>query len=735
MTLDLRRRRFLGQFGLSLLFLLMLAGHVGQAYNLFFIEKLDAALYDLKMRIFRPQTVEERVVVVDIDDKSLREIGRWPWPRDQVAKLTRNLFEQYGVAAIGYDVVFSEPDQSSGLPVLEKMAQGPLAGDAGFAASLARIRPRLDYDGKFAESLESGAAIMGYYFNFAPPVEVNGQLPTPLFPCAEITRHGVTPRHAVGYNANLKILQDRAFGAAFYNMEADFDGVARRMPVLMEYDGQCYGSLAFMSASAGMGIDAPRIIPAAGYRPTMLDLDGLLVPLDAQANALVPYRAANAFRYVSATDVIHEREPGANLEGRIVLIGSTAPGIMDLRVTPVSKILPGVEIHASLVSGILDGTVKWEPSGVRGMELATIAIAGLFLAALLPIISPLWAALVTVLMGVLVTGGNLYAWSAWHAQLPLAASLLAVLGLFVLNMSYGFFVEARSKAQITKLFGQYISPELVDEMAKDPARYSLRGESRVMTVLFSDIVSFTSFSEKLEAAQLAEMLNMYLSAMTRIVQEGRGTIDKYIGDAIMAFWGAPMSDDQHARDAVLVALAMQAGLVELNPRLEARGWPPVKIGVGVNTGRMSVGNMGSEFRMAYTVMADAVNLASRLEALTRQYGVGVLAGETTRGECPDLTFQIIDRVRVKAKEVPVAIYEPLGVTTELPAERLKEAALFEAAFADYQARRWDEAEIKLMELGKIAQRKLYQVYLDRVTHFRFNPPPAEWDGVFTYTTK
>ncbi|MBU1666488.1 MAG: adenylate/guanylate cyclase domain-containing protein, partial [Gammaproteobacteria bacterium] len=623
----------------------------------------------------------------------------------------------------------------SGLPVLERMARGPLAGDAGFAANLARLRPQLDYDGKLADALGSGPAVLGYYFNFAPPVEINGQLPAPLFSCAELAKYGVKPQHAVGYNANLNILQARADSAAFYNMEADFDGVARRMPVLMEYNGQCYGSLAFMTTRAGMGSETPKIIPAQGSRPASLDMDGLLVPLDAQAQALVPYRAANAFAYVSASDVIHTRVASASLEGRIVLIGSTAPGIMDLRVTPVSKVLPGVEIHASLISGILDGTVKWEPAGVRGMELASIAIAGLLLAALLPIVSPLWAALATLALSLLLTGGDFYAWSAWHTQLPLAASLLAVLGLFVLNMSYGFFVEARSKAQITKLFGQYIPSELVDEMAKDPARYSLRGESKVMTVLFSDIVSFTSFSEKLEAAQLAEMLNMYLSAMTRIVQEGRGTIDKYIGDAVMAFWGAPMSDEQHARDAVLVALAMQKGLIELNPRLEARGWPPVKIGVGVNTGRMSVGNMGSEFRMAYTVMADAVNLASRLEALTRQYGVGVLAGESTKADCPDLSFQLVDRVRVKGKDVPVAIYEPLGITAELPPERLKEAALFEAVLADYQARRWDEAEIKLMQLGKLNQRKLYLVYLDRVTHFRFNPPPAEWDGVFTYTTK
>lgn len=735
MALNLKSRRFLGQFGLSLLLLLFLAGHAGHVYNLPLLSRLDAALYDIKLRLFHPNTVDDRVVIVDIDDKSLKEIGRWPWPRVETARLTRTLFEQYGVAAVGYDVVFSEPDQSSGLPVLEQMAHGPLAGDAGFAASLARVRGQLDYDGKLAEALGSGVAVLGYYFNFAQPAEINGQLPPPLFPCADLTKAGITPKHAAGYNANLARLQEKAAGAAFFNMEADFDGVARRMPVVMEHAGQCYGSLALLTTAAGMGGGAVKVVPAQGHHPAQLDLDGLAVPLDATAHALVPYRAEGAFPYISASDVMQERAPAASLEGRIVLIGSTAPGVMDLRVTPVSKILPGVEIHAGMISGILDGSVKWEPVGVRGLELAVVVIVGLILAAWLPIASPLWAAVTTLALAAGLIGGDFYAWSAWNAQLPLATSLMAVLGLFVLNMSYGFFVEARSKAQITKLFGQYIPPELVDEMAKDPARYSLRGESRVMTVLFSDIVSFTSFSEKLEAADLAEMLNIYLSAMTGIIQKGKGTIDKYIGDAIMAFWGAPMSDEHHARDAVLAALAMQRGLAEVNPRLEARGWPVVRIGVGVNTGRMSVGNMGSEFRMAYTVMADAVNLASRLEALTRQYGVGVLAGEATRDDCPDLTFQIIDRVRVKGKEVPVTIYEPLGVTAELPPARLEEVALFEAAFADYQARRWDEAELKLMQLGKIEQRKLYQVYLDRVTHFRFNPPPAEWDGVFTYTTK
>jgi len=732
---NLRGRRVLGQFIASLVLLLLLALHAGGLYRLGFVDRLEAALYDLKVLLFQDRSADDRVVIVDIDEKSLKEVGRWPWPREQTARLTRNLFEQYGVAAVGFDVVFAEADQSSGLPVLEQLARGALAGDTGFAASLARIRSGLDYDGMLAEALAAGPSVLGFYFNVLPPAQRVGQLPAAVLDCAELRGLGVSPVRAEGYNANLPRLQARAAGAAFFNMEADFDGVARRMPMVIEHAGGCYGSLSLVTTQAGMGIGAARTQPGAGYRPPALDLDGLRIPLDAAGRALVPYRAEQAFPYLPATDVIHARAPAALLEGRIVLIGSTAPGIMDLRVTPVSKVFPGVEIHANLIAGILDGTVKWEPVGSTGLQVAAIVVLGLLLAVLLPLATPLWAALAALLLSILLVAGNFYAWTAAHAQLPLAAPLLTVWGLFVLNMSWGFFVEARSKAQITRLFGQYVPPELVDEMARDPARYSLRGESRVMSVLFSDIVGFTSFSEKLEAAQLAEMLNVYLSAMTRVVQEGRGTIDKYIGDAIMAFWGAPMSDAQHARDAVLAALAMQAELERLNPVLEARGWPPVKIGVGVNTGRMSVGNMGSEFRMAYTVMADAVNLASRLEGLTRQYGVGVLVGEATREACSDIACQLIDRVRVKGKAQPVSIYEPLGLAAELSPERAKEAEEVAAAFADYEARRWDEAEIRLMELSRRQPRKLYQVYLDRVTHFRFNPPAADWDGVFTFTSK
>ena len=739
MALNLRSRRFLGQFAASLALILVLLAQVSGLLPSYLVDKVDVTLYDLKVGVFQPDTMDERIVIADIDEKSLKEIGRWPWSRDQLAALTTNLFQQYGVAALGFDVIFSEPDQSSGLPVLEHLARGKLAGDAGFASSLQRVRSQLDYDGRFAKSLEQGPVVLGYYFGFDAQQNTVGTLPASTLACETLKAQGIKPLLATGYNANLTRLQEKTPLAGFFNATPDFDGVIRRAPVFIEHAGHCYGSLSLKLAQAGMGAEKTLLVPASEsgrvMHPPILDVEGLRIPLAANATALVPYRPAGAFAYVPAADIIAGRVPASQLEGRIVLLGSTAPGLLDLRVTPTDHKFPGVEIHANLISGMLDDAVKWAPLNARGVAIMSVLVLGGLLAAVLPWLAPVWAAALTGGLILALLGFDAYAWVALNMSLSLAAPLLIVMGLFVLNMTWGYFVEARSKAQITQLFGQYVPPELVDEMAKDPARYSLRGESRVMTVLFSDIVGFTSISEKLEAAQLAELLNVYLSAMTEVVQTGRGTIDKYIGDAIMAFWGAPMSDERHAHDAVMAALAMQKSLAALNPKLEASGWPPLKIGVGVNTGRMSVGNMGSKFRMAYTVMADAVNLASRLEGLTRQYGVDVLAGEETVAMCPEITFQPIDRVRVKGKDQPVSIFEPIGLTASLEQARVQEAEQFAAALVDYQAQRWDDAEIKLMQLRKINVRKLYDVYLDRVTHFRFNPPPAGWDGVFTFTAK
>lgn len=657
--MTLRSRRFVWQFVASLVLVAGLLLHAGGIYPLRPLLQLDAALYDLKLRLFQTGQMDERIVIADIDEKSLKEIGRWPWPRDQMATLTDNLFQQYGVAALGFDVIFAEPDQSSGLPVLEQLARGALADDGGFRAALERVRGQLDFDARLAAALTGGPTVLGYYFGFDARQNIVGVLPDPMPGCDQAQHHRLRPLQASGYNGNLAQLQAQTAHAGFFNAYQDFDGVIRRMPMLIAYDGRCYASLSLGLLRAGMGIGALQLRPPQGMRPATLVADAVSVPLDGRGMALVPYRRTGSFAYVSAADIIAGRVPAALLEGRIVLVGSTAPGLLDLRVTPMAKGFPGVEIHANLLAGMLDGNVKWEPARQRLLNVLAVLLPGLLLAALLPWLTPLWAAGVTLAWVAGLMAVDLYAWQALDLSLAPAVPVATVVALFVLNMAWGFFVEARSKAQITRLFGQYVPPELVDEMAKDPARYSLRGESRVMSVLFSDIVGFTSISERLDAAELAQMLNVYLSAMTRVIQDGRGTIDKYIGDAIMAFWGAPTDQPDHARRALLAARDMEQTLLKFREELGPDG-EHFDVGIGINSGEAVVGFIGSpEHRQDYTVIGDTVNTASRIEGATKGRA-RILVSEATRNAVgPGIGYKDHGLAKLKGKGEEVHLYEPL----------------------------------------------------------------------------
>ena len=354
----------------------------------------------------------------------------------------------------------------------------------------------------------------------------------------------------------------------------------------------------------------------------------------------------------------------------------------------------------------------------------------------LPLLNPLKATVVTAVVLAAVVVTNVAVWEYGNLVLPLASGVLMMGLLFALNMSYGFFVESRSRRQITGLFGQYVPPELVDEMSQNPDSFSMEGESREMSVLFSDVRGFTTISEGLDPKELTRLMNEFLTPLTQVIYRHRGTIDKYMGDCIMAFWGAPMSDAQHSRNAVLAGLEMQATMQALQPQFRARGWPELNIGVGVNSGRMSVGNMGSDIRVAYTVMGDAVNLASRLEGLTKQYGVDMIVGESTRKACGDLAFRELDRVRAKGKSEPVAIFEPLGPAAALDEARHAELALWHQALKLYRAQQWDMAELQLINLQRMHPTvPLYTAFVGRIAYFRKNPPGAAWDGTWTFDTK
>jgi len=395
-----------------------------------------------------------------------------------------------------------------------------------------------------------------------------------------------------------------------------------------------------------------------------------------------------------------------------------------------------VEIHANLITGMLDGNIKQKPPYVLGAEVVLLLFSGVAMALVLPLVSPLRATMLTVVVLAAVFASNVLMWTEGNLVLPLASGLLMIAMLFALNMSYGFFVESRAKRQITGLFGQYVPPELVDEMSRNPGTFSMEGESRELSVLFTDVRGFTTISEGLDPKQLSKLMNEFLTPLTRVIYKHRGTIDKYMGDCIMAFWGAPLPDPQHARSAVLAGQEMYRVLEALQPHFKEMGWPPIHIGVGVNSGRMSVGNMGSEIRLAYTVMGDAVNLASRLEGLTKEYGVSMIVGEVTRAEVPDVIFRELDRVRVKGKDEPVTIFEPIGLAAETGKPVQDELKLWGQALKLYRARDWDMAELQLLNLQKVnAASALYKLFLGRIALFRRNPPEQGWDGSWKFETK
>lgn len=738
-------RQHVVRIALGLVVVALFVGYAAQFYRVDFVTRFDHLLYDTRLRLTAPGGSDDRIVILDIDERSLATpgLGRWPWGRDVQAGLVRKLFEKYGVALVAFDVVAGERDRSSGLPVLERLATGELKDVREFQEALERVRPRLDHDGEFAAALKGRPVVLGFYFT-NPETEANGTLPAAVLDDSVFRGRGVKFARYTGFGANLPEFQAAALAAGHFTPLVDEDGIIRRVPMLAEFKGQYYEPLSlavFRALTGAAKVEAgfaPERFLSRGYAGLeWLEVGTRRIPVDENAAALVPYRGgARSFPYVSLADVHLDRVPVERLKGRIALVGASAPGLVDLRATPVGRIFPGVEIHANLIAGMLDGTIKQRPPYVIGAEVILLILFGVTLAVLLPLLSPLRATLAFVLGLALLTGLNVAVWSEADIALPLAAGLLMIIALFALNMSYGYFVETRSKRQFTELFGQYVPPELVDEMARDPAKYSMEGKNEVLTVLFTDIRGFTSIAEGLDPKALAALLNEFLTAMSLVIRNHRGTLDKYMGDAIMAFWGAPVADPQHASHALAAALAMQAELARLNPAFKARGWKEIKIGVGLNTGPMNVGDMGSRLRKAYTVMGDAVNLASRVEGLTKEYGAPIIVGQATREAVTGIVFRELDRVRVKGKDEPVAIFEPIGPENQVGRERVEELKLWSQALKLYRARSWDQAELILFNLQRLYPgTPLYSLYADRVARYRHESPGPGWDGVTAFETK
>lgn len=716
--------------------------HAAGAIRIDLLERLEYIVYDTRLNLTLPQTRDSRIVIIDIDEDSLAELGQWPWSRHTLADMVDRLFEDYNVRTLGFDIAFAEAERSDAAQALQRLAGEAFANPSEIEAALERIRPRLDADQRFAQALDGRNVVLGYFFRQQPRGEqdTSGMLPAGHELAPEM-RDALSLRRPQGYGANLPVLQEAAAGAGFFdNPLVSGDGVFRRVPLIQRHQGRVYEMLGLATTRAALGWPELSLetVEGGGYRALeAVRIGHRRIPVDRRGGIHVPYRGRQgSFPYVSAKDILDGSADAARLDGRIALIGTTAAGLLDLRTTPMQNVYPGVEIQANVISGILDGRTKHQPAYGKGLELVMLALLGLSMTAVLPFLSPLWVAATTALVAGGLTAANVAAWSSANLVLPIAPPLVLTGALFVLHVAWGFFIETRGKRRLARLFGQYVPPEVVEEMDRAPERITLEGESREMTVLFSDVRGFTSLSEGLAPQELTQLMNAFLTPMTRVIHQHRGTIDKYMGDAIMAFWGAPLSDPDHARHAVLAAHELITVAARLEPEFRRQGWPPIEIGVGVNTGVMSVGNMGSQFRMAYTALGDAVNLGSRLEGLTRTYGVPLIVSESTRAAVPDLAYRELDVVRVKGKTQPVAIFEPLGRADELTAAEREDLSRYHDALVRYRARDWQGAAEILQRLAKAdPDRLLYRIYLERIALYREEPPPADWDGVFTHASK
>jgi adenylate cyclase len=725
--------------------------HASGILHIGVLQRLDDIIYDARLRATMPSAPDERIVIVDIDEKSLAEVGRWPWGRNRLAELVTELMERQNAALLGFDVVFAEPDESSGLKRLRQMAQAELKDQTGFAEKVNQLQAALDYDTLFARALDKRPVVLGYYFTSDRDGRASGVLPGPVMQKDSLRGKPIRFTSWNGYGSNIEQLARAAPMAGFFNPIVDADGVVRSIPLVAEYKGQYYEALSLAMYRMLTGLPAVEPgFPAERFLRNYQGLESIqlrhgqrarAVPVDGRVATLVPFRGpggpnAGTFKYLSASDVLAKRLPVGSLKDKIVLVGTTAPGLQDLRVTPVGETYPGVETHANVISGLLDGNIFVRPDYAIGFEVVILLLSGLTLAFALPLLSATRAVLVSVGVLAALIALNFWLYAGHGLVMPLAAAMVMAFMAFALNMSYGYFVESRSKRELANLFGTYVPPELVDEMVKDPDSYSMKATSKELTVMFCDMRGFTRMSEKMEPTRLQELLNSVFSRLTDLIRSNRGTIDKYMGDCVMAFWGAPVDIPNHASMAVKTALEMANAVRKLNEEHRAKGIPEIGIGIGLNTGTMCVGDMGSHVRRSYTVIGDSVNLGSRLEGLSKTYGVDIVVSETTRRLATEFSWQELDRVRVKGKEQAVGIYWPVAPAERLDKDRADELKTWAAFLKAYRAQDWDQSDVLLLNLQRMnAKKYLYELYSQRVASMRLLPFDPAWDGATNFETK
>lgn len=699
------------------------------------VSSLENLGYDLQVRqMHKPLGKTVPIAIIDIDDKSLKSEGRWPWPRKKFAELVTKLY-QNGATVIAFDITFPDPESNIAEEVIDEVKKKSESTGSQALNQLEAIKEDFDYDALLSKSLRLGDSVLGMVFK--DEGESSGTLPTPIMQLTpQLTSQLAIPEKK-DYLANIASLQQSAKTEGFINATPDPDGVLRFTPLLFKHGSDVYGSLGLQAVSLYL-LTQKIELATAQYEDTAvlegIKLDQEFIPTDAMGRMLIPFRGASySFPYISAVDVLNDTAAREAINGKLIFIGSTASAIGDTKPAAIASIFPGIEVHATIASGIIDQYLPYKPSWGRGVTLLVMVVLGVICALVLPFLGVLAMSILCLSLPIGLILGNYWLWSVHGIVISIFLPIALILLLFVLNIVWGYLFESQRSKELKSMFGQYVPPAYLDNMIKQGGEFSLEGETKELSVLFSDIRSFTSLSEKMTATELKQFLNRYLTPITETIFNNKGTIDKYVGDMVMAFWGAPLDDPRHSYNAVKTGMAMQAELLKLNKIFISENKPEVKIGVGVNTGIMNVGDMGSKFRRAYTVLGDTVNLGSRLEGQTKFYHIGILVGELTHLQTKDdFAYRKIDKIKVKGKDIGIDIFCPICEMSAATPELKLELESHHKALDLYFQQKWDQAEKLFKELMESYpnNKTLYEVYLERIQSLRENPPGPDWDGAY-----
>ena len=700
------------------------------------IKKIEGLAYDTRLKLTTGMIPAHRrssklvnIFIIDIDEKSIQELGRFPWSRNIVAQLHTTLVEA-GAAVIAYDVLFSEKESNPAYQLATQFDQNKTVQNA-----LNAIAPEIDADTHLASSIGQSDTVLGILFEKNENLRV-GELPDTVFTSSQDLRS--SPVQAFnGYLANISQLQRSALGNGFINP----DGYIRHAMLMVQHNDEMYPALSLEAARLYTFSD--KVTIEANNQNDFLTIKGIrlgkeLIPTDEFGRVAIPYRGPKgSFEYFSAVDVFNKKLDMSIFDQSVVFVGTSAVTHADLRNTPVGIQYPGVEVHANVFEGLVfPELLPNRPDWIDGSIALLILIVGLFNTFLLPNLRAVGILVLPIFMLSSFVLVSSYAWIYWRIDVPQIAFLaLTPVQVFLIG-GVNFFKEYKTRIKIKSIFDQYVPPEHIQTMIDATGEIGMEGERRNMTVLFADVRDFTTISESLTAEELKSFLNQYLSPITQIIFEHEGTIDKYVGDMVMAFWNAPIMVQDHAQLSVKCAMRMIEKINDLQDEMALNNLPNFKVGIGLNTGDMNVGDMGSEYRKAYTVLGDSVNLGSRLEGLTKYYGVDILISEFTFKACPDFICRPIDKIKVKGKNEAVTVYEPI---TTLDNQELCDNAELEKhnqAWKLYLEQSFEQS-LYLFEALKASNpdRLVYGIFCNRLTELIQGGPIAHWDGSYTHKSK